>query len=61
MRYFEIVKPSVGTDPREGAVGERRSGRIEKAGELTTANSPQAINRINRPSRRQHLSPRRSQ
>ena len=63
MRYFEIVKPSArriptDTDAREAIEQERRSRKIETAGERCLSN---LFNRINQPSRRRHLSPRRSQ
>ena len=65
MRYFEIVKPSArhvsaDADPREAAPGEPRNGAIETAGEWASRTSL-GSNRVNRPSRQQHLSPRRSQ
>jgi hypothetical protein len=61
MRYFEIVKPPVQTvladaDPKETAPGQTRNGTIETAGERCLSN---LLNRINLPSRRSHLSPRR--
>ena len=63
MRYFEIVKPPVlyvlaDADPRETAPGQPRNGTIETAVERCLSN---LLNKINRPSRRGHLLPRRSQ
>ena len=63
MRYFEIVRPPeryvlADAKPRETAPGQTRNGTIETAGERCLSN---LLNRINRPSRRWHLSPRRSQ
>jgi hypothetical protein len=63
MRYFEIAKPPARqilacADPKIIAASERRSdkGEIPKVRGM-----PNCLNRINRQSRRQHLSPQRSQ
>jgi hypothetical protein len=66
MRYFEIVKPSArhiaaDTGPREVAAEERRTREMKAVGASATANSVASPDLINRPSRRWHLSPRRSQ
>ena len=68
MRYFEIVKPSTkhlssDTDPREAAAEELQQwDGMKPAGSLRARTSillePQDL--ISRPSRQQHLSPRRS-
>ena len=62
MRYIEIVRPPVryvlaDAKPRETAPGQTRNGTIETTGERCLSN---LSNDINRPSRRRHLSPRRS-
>ena len=59
MRYFEIVRPPVGyvladANPRETAPGQTRNGTIDTAGERCL------LNQISWPSRRRHLSTRRS-
>ena len=66
MRYFEIVKPSArhiaaDTGPREAAAEERRIREMKTVGAWAIANSVASPDLINRPSRRWHLSPRRSQ
>ena len=66
MRYFEIVKPSArhiaaDTGPREAAAEERRTREMKIAGAWVTANPVASPNLTSRPSRRRHLSPRRSQ
>ena len=75
MRYFEIARPparyiSQPTLTRETAAGEPRSGRLRDQWRLGCANSWNPSDRHcnfaaqdlpNRQSRRQHLSPRRSQ
>ena len=65
MRYFEIVKPSAGhistyADAIEAALGEPLESGIRKP---SKADRPALVSNslINRPSRRRHLSPRRSQ
>ena len=75
MRYFEIVKPSArhilaDADQREAA-GELRSGRIKGPVEIGMRKQLESVRPAlqfcraqdlpKQPSRRQHLSPRRSQ
>ena len=66
MRYREIVKPSArhiaaDTGPREAAAEERRTREMKTVGAWAIPNSPGSQTLISQPSRRPHLSPRRSQ
>ena len=66
MRYFEIMKPSARhiepTLAREKPLAEERRMRgMKTVGAWAIANSVASPDLINRPSRRWHLSPRRSQ
>ena len=63
MRYFEIVKPparhiepTLARERPPGKTTQSRDGNRWRAGHQFVASNP-----INRPSRRPHLSPRRSQ
>ena len=65
MRYFEIVEPPArhilaDADPKETAPGQHAMAGYETAGRRAMHLS-NLLNPINRPSRRPHLSPQRSQ
>jgi hypothetical protein len=67
MRYFEIVKPSarhILAYP-DAVAAPGRTARERRDTKYLTANQPalvsDSLNQVNRPSRQQHLSPRRSQ
>ena len=66
MRYIEIVRPSADTFNRRRR-NRSCSGRTARWRDMDTAGAndlslvSNSVNQINRPSRRPHLSPQRSQ